>query len=184
MRRILYALALLAILMSSATAEGTKFGIGVSGGLDFPVAQEDQGSGTSFSFHARITPLPILTFEPNLTFTSWGDPDLGLEGVTNDLEGSKVTGYGVDALLGAPLEGPGFTVFGIAGLGFYKVKRDQTQQDNTDLGVAAGLGFALGMSSAVSFDLRGKFHVIPQEEGGSKKSVSALLGLNYTFGQE
>ena len=182
MKRMLAVIAVVVLLAPIVAAQAPSFGVGAFGGLDIPVLQDDQGQGTIFGLRGRIRVLPIVTIEPNVSFTKWGDPELGIAGVTNDLDGSKVTFYGVDGTLGAPLAGPGFRVFAIGGIGFYKVKRDQTGEDDTDLGYSGGVGFGLGLSPLIGIDLRGKFHVVPIDGGGSRKSVSAVLGLNYAFG--
>jgi len=182
MRRCLIVVVGLLLATATVTAEAPKLGVGLSGGLDWPLLQEDQGNGTVFSFRGRIEIAPILVVEPNLTLVNWGDPDLGIPGVTNDLEGASVTAFGVDGLLRIPMGSPTSGPFALAGVGFYKVKRDQTNLDETRFGLAGGLGFAFGINPAISADLRGKLHVIPMPAGGSKKSLSAMLGVNYTFG--
>ncbi|MGD8605148.1 MAG: outer membrane beta-barrel protein [Candidatus Zixiibacteriota bacterium] len=183
MKRLLLVLCLLLCFSQVTHAQGPRIGVGAFGGLDFPIVQDDQGQGTVFGLRARIRALPIITVEPNIAFSKYGDPDLGIPGVTNDLEGSKVTFYGVDGTFGAPFAGPGFRIFGIAGIGWYKVKRDQTMQDKTRIGYSGGLGLGFGLTPAISLDVRGKLHVIPWENGGSKKSVTTVLGINYAFGQ-
>jgi opacity protein-like surface antigen len=176
---------LVLLLPSLGSAQGAKFGIGVSGGLNIPVVQDDQGSGSTFGFRAIIKALPVITLEPNLSISRYGDPDFGLEGVTNDLEGSKLTSYGLDAVLGAPMGARGIRPFALVGLGFYKATRDQAgdfESGDADFGWAAGLGLAFGFSPKMAIDVRGKFNMIPVEGGSSKKSVFIVGGLNYYFG--
>ncbi len=175
-------LVILLLLMCPLVAaqSAVKLGAGVFGGLDMPVGQDDQAKGTVFGIRARIKAIPIITFEPKLAFTSFGEPDSDI--LTLGLDGSKLTAYGVDATIGAPFGGKGFAMFGVVGAGFYKMKRDQTFQDDTNLGWLAGLGFSIGFSPFISGDVRGTAHVIPYDDGGSKKSVSATAGLNYYFG--
>ncbi len=183
MKRMLAVFAIVVLLAPVVVAQTPSFGVGAFGGMDFPILQEDQAQGTIFGVRGRIKLIPLITIEPNVSFTKWGDPELGLTGVTNDLDGSKVTFYGVDGTLGAPLAGPGFRMFAIGGIGFYKIKRDQTSQDDTSLGFSGGVGFGLGVTPLIGIDVRGKFHVVPIDGGGSRKSVSAVLGLNYAFGR-
>jgi len=180
MRKAVLMLALVLLLCSTAAGQSVRFGVGAFGGPDFPIGSDDQAQGTVFGIRAKISAFPIITFEPSLAFTSFGEPSS--DDFVLDLDGSKVTAYGVDALLGAPVGGKGFAMFGILGAGFYKVKRDQTFEDHTELGWSAGLGFALGFTPMVSADARGKLNVMPYEEGGALKSVSATVGINYFFG--
>ena len=180
MRKAILAIALLLLLSSSVSAQGVKLGVGVFGGLDIPVGQEDQAQGTVFGVRAKVRLIPIITLEPRIAFTSFGEPSN--DEFALDLDGSKVTAYGVDAVIGAPFGGKGFAMFGVLGAGFYNVKRDQTFEDNTELGWSAGLGFALGFSPMISADVRGMAHIIPFEGGGTAKSASVTAGLNYYFG--
>lgn len=180
MRSAVLALTLLLLLGSSAAGQGVRFGVGAFGGPDFPVGSDDQAKGTVFGIRGKISFIPVITFEPRIAFTSFGEPDS--VDFPLDLDGSKVTAYGVDAVLGAPFGGKGFAMFGILGAGFYKVKRDQTFEDRNELGWTAGLGFAIGFAPMVSVDARGQLNVMPYEDGGALKSVSATVGLNYFFG--
>jgi len=180
MRKAVLMLTLCLLLYSSVAGQGVRIGVGAFGGPDFPVGSEDQAKGTIFGIRGKIGVIPVITLEPRISFTSFGEPSS--DDFVLDLDGSKVTAYGIDAVLGAPFGGKGFAMFGILGGGFYNVKRDQTFEDRTELGWTAGLGFAIGFVPAVSVDARGQLNVMPFEDGGALKSVSATVGLNYFFG--
>jgi opacity protein-like surface antigen len=185
MKRTVCMMLALAALATPVMSQGIKLGVGVNGGLDIPVLQDDQKQGTIFGFRGRVNLIPLITVEPNLMFTSYGDPDLDdpdYEGITADLDGSKITSYGVDGTIGTGFGMPGFQPFGIAGIGMYKVKNDQTGEDDSNFGWSAGLGFGLGITPQIGADIRGKAVVIPIE-GASKKSIVATVGLYYYFGQ-
>jgi hypothetical protein len=168
------------LLGSLAAAQGPKIGVGVYGGLNYPVGQEDEAQGSIFGVRAKIKALPIITIEPQISFTSFGEAEN--DEIPINIDGSKVNAYGVDAVIGAPFGGKGFAMFGVIGAAFYNMKRDQSFQDETNLGWSAGFGFAIGFAPMVSGEARGVAHVIPFEEGGSAKSVSVTVGLNYFFG--
>jgi len=180
MRRILVSLTLLLLLCSTVAAQGPKIGLGVFGGLDIPVGQDDQDQGTVFGVRGKLKVFPIVTLEPRISFTSFGEPESDV--VDWGLDGSKVNAYGIDAVFGAPFGASGFNLFGVLGAGFYNYKRDQAAQDDTNLGWSAGLCFAIGLAPMVSVDVRGKLNVVPYDDGGTKKSGSATAGLNYYFG--
>ncbi len=180
MKKAALAMALLLLLCSSVSAQGVRFGLGAFGGLDYPIGQDDQSQGTVFGLRGKVSFIPIITFEPKIAFTSFGEPEDDV--LALGLDGSKVTAYGVDAVIGAPFGGKGFAMFGVVGAGFYKYKRDQTSQDDTNLGWSAGLGFSIGFMPMISADVRGMGHVVSYDDGGSKKSVSVTAGLNYFFG--
>ena len=185
MKKILLALCALLLLAQAPMAVGPSLGAGAFGGMHFPLVQDDQGSGSTFGIRGIVQIIPSLSAEPNVTFSKYGEPDFGIVGVTNDLEGSKVTSFGVDALFGKASSVPGIRPFVLAGFGFYKIKRDQTavfDDDSSIFGYAFGLGIATSVAPKISLDVRGKAHIIPFESGSSKKSVSVMAGLNYYFG--
>lgn len=180
MRKELKVLLLVVLLAQPALAGGITFGVGAAVGLDYPIIQEDQARGTVFGFKGRLKAIPSIALEPNIYFTNHGDPDY--EDLDLGLEGSKITSYGVDATLGAGFGTVGIKPYGLLGVGFYKVKRDQTLQDETNFGWSAGFGIEVGVNPTVGLDVRGKLVVIPTDGGGSKKSASVIGGLNYYFG--
>ena len=178
MRMTIMALILL-LAVATVSAQTPKFGVGAFAGFSLPVAQDDQGSGTEFGFRGRLK-LSFLTVEPNFTIAKWGEGDL-ISGVTAMPDGSKVTSFGIDALLGGAPGVPGFKPFFVIGAGSYKVKNDDTQFEETALGFSGGLGFLIGLSPKFDRDARGKAVVIPMEDGGSKKALSVTAGLAMNF---
>ena len=181
MRRLLAACCLAAVLGGTAQAQSIKVGIGFSAGMDVPIGQEDQKSGSLFGFKARIKLLPAIALEPNLFFTKYGQPS-PKEIPDYDLPGSKITAYGVDATLGANVGGTGIKPYGILGVGYYTVKREEADQKFSEIGWSAGLGLEVGITSVVGLDFRGKLVIIPVDGGDSKKAASLTGGLNYYFG--
>lgn len=176
----------LLFLANSAIAQTTAptFGVGANVGMIYPIVQDDQDNGSIFGLKA-IYSLGGITVEPNLSFVKYGDPttsDADLIGLYDGFEGSKITSFGVDGLLGGG-SGAGIHPYFLFGVSFYKTKRDMTQQDDTDLGFAGGLGLEIGVGTTLSLDARGKLHVIPIDGGGSKKAASATAGINFYFGK-
>jgi opacity protein-like surface antigen len=185
MYKLLFCSVFLLLIPSLALAGDLSFGLGASAGFNIPVAQQDQKSGSTFGFRGIVKALPVVVLEPNLAFSRYGDPDLDLEGVTSDLEGSKVTSFGIDATVGAPMGGPGIRPFALLGLGFYKASRDQVgnfEEGDTQFGWAFGLGSTIAVNPHLAVDVRGKFNMISAEGSSSKKSVFVTAGLNYYFG--
>ena len=144
------------------------------------MAMEDQGTGSAFGFKARIKARDFLVVEPNITFGKWGSPD-PINGIDLGIDGSKVSSYGLDLTIGGLPGAVGFKPFGFVGAGFYSIENDDTGYEESKLGISAGLGFAIGLSSNFDFDVRGKAIVAPQEKG-SKKAVFVIGGLTYNFG--
>ncbi len=183
MKKLLFLFCLLGFAGSSI-AQTVTFGVGVNAGLAYPIVQDDQGNGTIIGLKVIYSLGSLLTVEPNISFLKYGNPTSnvsGINGIYDGFEGSKITSYGVDAILGGG-GGTGLHPYLLAGAGYYNSKRDMTLQDETRLGFSGGLGFELGMGSAFSLDARVKLNVITSEGGGSKKSASASAGINYYFG--
>jgi len=175
----------LILMAASGHAEAIKLGLGASGGLNIPVVQDDQANGTAFSIRGMVGLMSFVRFEPNVNFAKYGDPSIDEPGITNNLDGSKLTSYGVDAVLGSPMGAPGLAMFGLAGAGFYKATRDQTadfDSGDSDFGWRFGLGVGIGMSSGLALDVRGVMNLVTVDGGSSKKSIFAQAGLNYFFG--
>ncbi len=177
----LVAIMLPGLSVAQTPSVGPKLGVGVFGGMTLPIVQDDQKSGTVFGFYGRVKLIPILVFEPNISFAKYGDPD-PFDGVNLGIVGSKVTSFGVDAVLGAGPGAPGMTPFFFGGIGSYSIKNDDTDFDESAIGFSGGLGlgFNLGM---LDLNVRGRAIVIPLEDGGSKKSATATVGLSYVLGK-
>jgi len=176
--RVTVVLLTLLLIGAALSAQTPKIGIGGFAGLSIPLAQDDQASGKEFGFRARVK-LSFLTVEPNFTIAKWGqaDPPSG-SGISEMPDGSKVTSFGVDALLGGAPGVPGFKPFFVIGGASYKIKNDENPQiDESALGFSAGLGFLFGLSPKFDLDVRGKGVVIPTDGGGSKKAVSVTAGV-------
>ena len=179
MKKTVLILIFLLIPTSCIFSQGFKLGVGAFGGMNIPVIQDDQKTGSVFGVQARLQVLPFLTAEPSLTFGKWGSPD-PIDGVDLGIDGSKITSYGINALIGNVHNAAKFKPYGILGAGIYKIKNDDTGYEESKLGFSGGLGFGIGLSSMLDFDISGRLIVAPQEEG-SKKAIFATAGLNYYF---
>ncbi len=178
-------LALLIVLaLASGSSASSQLGVGVAGGLDYPLVQDDQTSGPVLGARLIWSALPTITIEPNIFFTRYGDGDFSEFG--GDLDGMKVNAYGVDATLGGGFRGAGFSPFLVAGLALYNMDRDlpgdQVDVGETKLGWSGGLGLGIGLGTKLQLDTRGQFVLIPIGDGGSRKSVNVLVGLNLLLG--
>jgi hypothetical protein len=173
-------LLLTASICSAQTAPGPKLGAGAFFGMSFPVLQEDQGNGTEFGLKGRFGLANTIVLEPFFASTSWGEPD-PIDDFDLGIEGSKVTAFGIEASLGNLPGQMGVSPFFFAGIGSYKVKNDDTGFDESSMGYSGGLGVGIGLSPMFSLDLRGKFMVIPMNDG-SKKSIGVVAGVNFAFG--
>ncbi len=176
MRRLLVIFGLMLFSVALVNAQTPKIGIGAFGGMNMPILQDDQGNGTVFGIKAKVKIIPIILLEPNITFGKWGEPD-PVDGV--DLpSGSKISSFGIDAILGGSPGAAGIKPFFLAGAGIYTVKNDDTGYDESKLGYSAGLGIGIGVGPKMDIDISGKAIFAPQE-GGAKKAVFITGGLTY-----
>ena len=185
---VLLALLLAPALLSAQTVP--KFGVGASVGLNMPLVQDDQGSGYIMQFRGRWSLGNFLVVEPNIAFGKYGEPgDIDVEdhgSFSPGIDGSNIVSYGVQGVLGGTPGAVGFKPFFVGGIGFYKMSRDDTEgleNQGSNFGWNAGLGFGLGVSPKLDVDARGQFHLMTYE-GGSKKSASVMVGINYAFGSQ
>lgn len=175
MKRTLLAAVVMLLACSAVQAQAPSLGIGAFGGVNIPIVQDDQGNGTVFGIRARVKLLPFLVAEPNFLLSKWGDPD-AIDGIVLG-EGSKITGFGLDATLGGLPGSVGFKPFFFAGIGSFKIKNDLTGFDESNIGYKGGLGIGLGLSPKFDVDVRGGLLVVPQEDGGSKKGALITGGV-------
>ena len=180
MRKSLLVICIFLITMTSLSAQGLKFSAGAFGGVSIPVVQDDQAQGTVFGIMGRMNLLSLIVVEPYISLTKWGEPD-PVDGFDLGIDGSKLTCFGVDAMLGGMPGAPGIKPYFLGGIGYYKIKNDDTQFDESKVGYALGLGISLGLIPTIDLDFKAKGIIIPIE-GGSKKAVNITAGLLYNFG--
>ena len=191
MKKGLIAVSLLILMVATTTQAqgGVTFGVGVSGGLTYPIVQDDQGNGTVFALRGRWSLGGFGVLEPTLAFTKYGAPDPfeidGHSSLDLGIDGSKLTMYGLNFVLGGAPGTVGLKPIFMGGVGFYEMSNDDTenlQESETKLGFSGGIGLVFALSSQFELDGRGQLHVIPSEGGASKKSVTLLVGININLG--
>ena len=166
------------LIVPAIQAGSVNLGIGASGGMEFPIVQQDQKQGTVFGFKAKIGVMPAIALEPNIYFIKFGDPEIE-ELVESDFEGAKLNAFGIDAVFGGGFGGKGVKPYGLIGIGSYKFKHDQSGVESTDFGWSVGFGIEIGVAPKVGLDFRGRTIVVSTEGGGSRKSVAVTGGINF-----
>jgi len=184
MKKLYAVFSLLILFSATGHARGPGFGVGFSVGVDLPAIQQDKSKGSVFGFKARFEIIPTIVFEPNISFSNYGSPEF--DEFENDIEGSKMTAYGLDVTLGNSIGAMGFKPYMVAGIAMYNHSNESTgdvyDTGGARVGWSAGLGIGLGLSPRFDLDARGKINVATSEGGGSKKSLALTGGLNYYFG--
>jgi len=181
-------LAALLVPLAVSAQLAPKLGVGASAGMNIPVVQDDQGNGYIVQLRGRWALGNFIVVEPNVSFGKYGEPgDIPVDGHQDfsfGIDGSKLTAFGINGTLGGAPGVVGFKPYFIGGIGFYKMSRDETenvQEEKTNFGWTGGFGFALGMSPKIDIDARGQAHIISYE-GASRKAITIMVGLNYSFG--
>ena len=176
-------LLILSVVSVTLAQDAPKLGVGAFAGLSVPILQDDQTQGMEYGFKGRYGLGSIVVLEPYVSFVKWGEPD-PVDNIPLGIDGSKVTSFGLEASLGNLPGITGISPFVFGGIGSYKVKNEDTGYEDSKLGFSAGLGLGIGLSPSFSLDIRGKAIVAPQEEGGSKKAIGGVAGVNFTFGSK
>lgn len=170
--------AALGVLLAASAAHATGVGVGVYGGLSFPVLQGDVKSGSIVGVRAPISILPIVTAEPFYASSKLGDAEETLGGITYKRDGFDQTAYGLTAMFGHP-GGMGVHFFPFAGIGKYKLERDGSA-DIDDVGYTLGLGLGVGATPKVSLQIRGQLELVKTGDT-SRKFGNVTGGLTYSL---
>ncbi len=181
----LLAICVLAFSATTATTAkaDSKFGVGVFGGINIPLIQDDASSGNLFGVRG-IYSLSSIQIQPYAAFSAVGDYSVTSILGSSTFDGGDLTVFGLDATIGGG--GTGFGVYLLAGIGSYKLAYDNgLPLDDTQIGYSAGLGFRLNMTnSPLAVDVRLKGAMVRLEGGtGSRKYFLPTVGLSYNFGK-
>jgi len=151
----------------------TKLGVGAYSGVNIPIVQDDAGTGPLYGFRGRIG-LPIVTFEPAVTFLQNGDGEVDVNGSTISLEAPEVTSYSFSALFGGAF-------YGLAGIGWSSVNIPDGAGESSEPTYFLGAGAEIGVGP-VAVDISPRLYLIQTEDNATRKNVGVLLGINYYFG--
>ena len=168
-----------AICLGATTVQAQKMAVGAFTGINIPIAQDDATEGSIFGVRAQLQPIPLLRFEPRLSFIKNGDFEVpGIQ--VRSFDGGDVTGFGLDVVLGSPMSVPGVGVGLLAGIGSYK-REVENYDSETNTGFSGGLDVSMALGP-VRAGARGELLVIPQDPKGSRKHILLTIGASYAFG--
>lgn len=186
-------LALLLLGVGAAPAHAglglTSVGVGAFGGLSVPVLQDVTASsfspsdafgktGSQFGIRVPVAAIPVFTFEPFYSKSSYADRTETLGGLSYTRDGFSGTAYGLNAILGH-VDGSSVSFYPFAGIGHYKLTRTGSD-DISDVGYDFGLGLGIQAVQKVSVQIRGEFTLVKTGDT-SRKFTGATLGLNYSL---
>lgn len=166
------------VIEATGAPNRTSFA-GIVGGLNIPIKQEDQGTGTVFGLKLRLYLAGVISIEPNLNFGKWGKPGL-IDQHDLGIDGSKILSFGVDALFQGLYNTHRVKPYFCGGIGYYSINNDDTGYKNSNLGFALGLGADINVMPWLNIDFRTKMILVPLE-GGSNKSLLITIGILYNL---
>jgi hypothetical protein len=180
-RIVLATLCALACLSGNAMAG--PIGIGVGGGLNLPIAQDDAGSGFLYGARLRIALASFVAVEPSLSYFRQGDAEVDLHGQSVVLDGGQSTALGVNLVLGSVGPPGGMKFYGIIGLASHAMKQDGTD-DESRLAVSLGPALEAKVGRNLALSLEARLHMISLDGGGARKNVGLSSGLVYYLGSQ
>jgi hypothetical protein len=165
---------LLALIVPASDAGVlTKIGVGAYSGINIPIVQDDAGTGALYGFRGRVG-LPIVTFEPAVSFLQNKDQDVDAGGSTITLEAPDVTSYSFSVLFGG-------MVYGLAGLGWSSVNIPGGNGETNEPSYFFGGGFEIPVGP-LAVDVSPRLYLIQTADNASRKNLGVLIGANYYFG--
>jgi hypothetical protein len=168
------ALGLLGVLAQPSQADFlNRLGIGAYSGVDYPIVQDDAGTGPLYGIRGRIG-VPVVTIEPAVTFVENADRDVEAGGSTISLEAPGLTSYSFSLLWGRSL-------YGLAGIGWSTLDVPNGAGESTEPTYYFGGGGEIGIGP-VAVDISPRFSIIQTADNASRKHFSVLVGVNYYFG--
>ena len=162
-------------------AMASDISVGVIGGLNIPIAQDDAGNGSLFGAKLRIAAISFLAVEPVLTFMQQGDAAAEIGDEEFELDGGKSTALGVNLIIGpsGPPDRVGF--YGIIGVASHAVKQEGTEDQNR-LAMSLGPGMQIALRDKFALDIDARLHMISLDGGGARKNLGLSGGLVYYLG--
>ena len=155
--------------------------VGAFGGLNYPIVQDDAGSGSDFGIKAKFSPIPMIAASAFFESRSIGDVTFNDFGSDETIGGGKVTSFGIEALLGNTGGGPGPHFYWAVGISSYKWTRDNWE-DVSKVGYHIGPGIEMILPSNIGLEVRAKFELGPTDGEGARKNGIILVGANYHIG--
>jgi len=167
------------LLAVASPVHAVTVGLGVFGGENLPLAQEDNDPGPQWGIRVPVHAVSNVTFEPFFAIADGGRHEETFGGTTYDRIGFNVLSYGAIAAWGRMGLGSGFPVFPYVGIGSYRLAREGAEA-RTELGYSAGVGYAYALPVGFALQARSEVVVVPTDET-SRRFVNLNVGVQFRF---
>jgi hypothetical protein len=151
--------------------------LGVVGGINVPVVQDDASTGSLLGIRARVNPIPWLGAEVGYQHSNLGDAELTVDGYAGTLEGGTLSTLYVAAFLSGA--GGPVALRPFVGLADYRLKTGETSLEPSDLGFLGGLELGFGTAVGVEVQVGARLDVMRLDAGGSRKYATVYVGASY-----
>ena len=182
MRKWICGIALIMMVLCLAPAvRAIGWGVGAFGGVSIPIVQKDATNGYAAGVHLRFSLAGLLGLEPNFTYFHDGKWTYKNEGaLIYSGEGSKISAFGVNAIIGGVGPLTGFRFFPFIGAKFYNLKKFGLDSQ-TQIGWNVGMGLEIGVGN-IGIEARASGELMKTKGSASRKWAHITGGLNYYFG--
>ncbi len=172
---------ILVLVIASSAMAITDLSLGVYGGLNSPIVQQDTKSGTGFGLKGTFAPTPMIAASVFFESRKYGSPEKTIRGITMKTDGGKVSVFGLEAQIGSVGGAMGPHFYWAVGVGSYKWKRDG-YSDLSKVAYHLGPGLEINLPMHIGIEAKGKFEIVPTGGGGSRKNFLIFVGANYHIG--
>ena len=178
MRKMILILAVLVLALPAYAQKDVS--VGVFGGMNTPIVQDDAKSGSAFGIKAKYSPIPLIGVAAFFEARSFGDPSIEIGDVSMSTDGGKVTFIGIEGLIGSTGGGIGPHFYWFMGLGNYKWTRDN-REDFSKMGFHLGPGIEIVLPSNIGLEAKAKIEFISTGNDATRKNAIITVGANYHF---
>jgi len=174
MRRLI-ALALVLLVVPGGVARAGSIGLGVFGGMSYPVLNEEVSKGTLYGLRVPVNIVPIVSIEPFYASSNLGDGKVTTPLGDLTRQGPDETAYGANLLLasGGPL-----SFYPYAGISQVTLKQDGANKTYTTY--QGGIGLGISLMPKVTIHVRGEMQMLVDGET-SRKFGNVTLGASYAL---
>ncbi len=169
-RLVLLSVSLLVLAAPAARAAGV--GVGLFGGMSYPIVQDDTGNGTLFGVRAPVHLVPMFMVEPWYASTNLSDKVTTIAGLSYTRQGFDVKSYGVNAMLKA---GGPVSFYPYIGVGRASLTRSGF--DKTLTSYDGGVGLGISAVPKLSIDVRGELQAVV-DGGTTRKFANVTAGVS------